>query len=182
MSRFRSLHGWKVFAAAMLTATQFFLPTRSSGAEHSDLPNFDKRTSRSNFDVRKSQDRQKALAHLIELVPEVKVDFETVVGSPKWISSPEGFLSGPNGAGKGISPDAQRGIKPGDVHKPVKAFLNEHPSLFGHDSSALSQAPIRREFISAHNGLHTTVWQQELDGIPIFNAVLIGHTTADGRL
>src|SRR5436305_13544106 len=114
MSGPQRLHGWKLFAATILAAAQFFLPTRSDSEEHSDLPNLDNRTRLTDFELRQNPDRQKALAHLTELVPDAKVDFETVAGSPKWISAPQGFLSGPHGVG--ISPEAGRGIAPGDVH------------------------------------------------------------------
>src|SRR5262249_244981 len=33
-----------------------------------------------------------------------------------------------------------------------------------------------------HNGLRTVVWQQQLDGIPVFESVLIGNTTKRGEL
>ena len=33
-----------------------------------------------------------------------------------------------------------------------------------------------------HNGLHTVVWQQQLDGIDVHQAVFISHTTERGEL
>ena len=39
-----------------------------------------------------------------------------------------------------------------------------------------------REFTTPHNGLKTVVWEQQVDGIPVFEAVLISHTTRKGEL
>ena len=36
--------------------------------------------------------------------------------------------------------------------------------------------------VSAHNGLRTVVWEQQVEGIPVFEGVLISHTTRDGAL
>src|SRR2546429_2231234 len=146
------------------------------------LANFDKRHRADYKPENVGGDQQKGLAHLADLAPEAKVSFDAIVGSPRWISSRDSFLSGPNGLGKGISRNAHRGIDAGDVHKAVKAFLNEHSLLFGHDATALTGSRVIRQFTSAHNDLHTTVWEQQVDGIPVFEGLLIGHTTAAGEL
>src|SRR5207244_10197645 len=80
------------------------------------------------------------------------------------------------------SPLAVQGTSTNDPYQPVKAFLNEHSALFGHDATLLSSAKISRDGVAAHNGLRTTVWQQMLDGIPVFESVLIGNTTKRGEL
>ena len=41
---------------------------------------------------------------------------------------------------------------------------------------------VKRDYITAHNGLRTVVWEQQLDGIAVFEAVLISHTTGRGEL
>jgi hypothetical protein len=61
-------------------------------------------------------------------------------------------------------------------------FLDEHVALFGYGAGALASAKITRESTGAHNGLRRVVWQQQLDGIPVFNAVLIGNITRRGEL
>jgi hypothetical protein len=149
---------------------------------HGSLPNLDKRVYHAPDDLLRSEQRSKGLAHLSELAPGARVDFDPVGGSPKWVATANGFLSGANAIGKAISPNAHRRIEATDRHKAVKAFLNEHSALFGHDATALNGARITREFTGAHNGLRTTVWQQEVDGIPVFEAVLIGHITRAGEL
>lgn len=160
-----------------LLALLLFLVQTSGGGQHN--PNLDKRQPNTG---NPELEPQKAATHLAELLPGATIQFDPIVGSPKWISSRDGFLSGRNGVGKAITPQAHRGIHPADPHSAIKAFLNEHAKLFGHDSTALHRARVGRDFTSAHNGLRTAVWEQELDGIPVFQAALIGHITAAGEL
>ncbi len=160
----------------------FLTVTRLGAGEHFDQPNFDRRARTPQTDLRSTADHRKGLEHLAELAPEARVDFDPVVGNPRWISAPGSFLSGLNGVGKAISDGGHRGVDAADPHKAMKAFLNEHALLFGHDSSGLHHARITLEFRSPHSGLLTTVWEQEIDGVPVFDAVLVGHATAAGEL
>ena len=41
---------------------------------------------------------------------------------------------------------------------------------------------MQRDFITAHNRLRSVVWQQRVDDIPVFEGVLISHTTEKGEL
>src|SRR5205085_3278240 len=43
-------------------------------------------------------------------------------------------------------------------------------------------AKITREIVAADNGLRSVVWEQSVDDIPVFEGVLISHTTAKGEL
>jgi len=69
-----------------------------------------------------------------------------------------------------------------ESHRSVKAFLDEHASVFGHGSEILKDAAVRRDHVARHNGLRTVVWEQQLDGISVDEGVLIGHETAQGEL
>jgi hypothetical protein len=64
----------------------------------------------------------------------------------------------------------------------VKRFLDENAALFGHGAEVLASARITREFVGEHNGLRTIVWEQRLDGIPLFQSVIIAHITRQGEL
>src|SRR5262245_22439854 len=81
------------------------------------LPDLDRRLHQSTT---QSEERQRGVAHLRELAPDVQVEFDSTSGSPKWIASKSGFLSQANGVGNAISPNAHRGIDREDRHKPVK--------------------------------------------------------------
>ena len=110
-----------------------------------------------------------ALAALRAAVPGVRVDFDALTGAPSQILAPGHLLAdGP--------------LDPADPAAPVKAFLDAHAGLFGHDSGALRQTRVTREDVAAHSGMRTTVWQQEVDGIPLYNTILRANVTQDGGL
>ena len=46
----------------------------------------------------------------------------------------------------------------------------------------MDAARIKREFTNAVSGLRTVVWEQQVDGVPLFDSVLISHTTKRGDL
>jgi hypothetical protein len=143
------------------------------------IENFDLRTGAA--EAAPSPAQTNALNYLRSLVPAVRVEFDPVVASPKFISAREGFLSGANGAGRAVSASAASAFA-GDPYGPTKAFVSEHRDLFGFGPESLADSEISREFQTEHNGLHTVVWQQHLDGIPLFEAVFISHTTKAGEL
>lgn len=148
----------------------------------SELPNFDQRTDINAQPAAPSLDHRAALANLKTRLPDAQVDFDELLGSPKWISSPHGFLTGPNGSGGGISTKALSEFSSTDSNRVTKAFLREHSALFGHGPEALNAARVKREFVAAHNGLRTVVWEQQVDGIPVFEALLISHLTQKREL
>jgi hypothetical protein len=144
-----------------------------------------------DLDVRKAEPakapalaplRAQAAAQLQAVLPDVQVDLEEITQAPKFIHRREGFLSGPKGEGLAISPAIARAVPINDPHRTVKAFLNEYATLFGHGAEILDTTRTTKDFVTAHNGLRTVVWQQELDGIDVFEAVLIGNLTKAGEL
>ncbi|MFZ2644495.1 MAG: M36 family metallopeptidase, partial [Verrucomicrobiia bacterium] len=60
--------------------------------------------------------------------------------------------------------------------------MNEHSALFGHGAEVLANVRVKRDYVTPHNGMNTVVWQQELDGIAVFDGVLMAHTTQRGEL
>ena len=69
-----------------------------------------------------------------------------------------------------------------DPHAPLKQFLDENAALFGRGADILSTAVISREYVTDRTGVRTVVWQQQLDGIPVFEALLKAHITKRGEL
>jgi uncharacterized repeat protein (TIGR01451 family) len=122
------------------------------------------------------------MSELKSQLPSAAVDFDELLGTPKFARSQDGFLTGPGGEGRAVTAKSLRAVATSDPDRAVKAFLNEHSSLYGHGAEALDAAKITRTDISARNGLRTVVWQQQLDGIPVFESVLIGNTTKRGEL
>ncbi len=112
----------------------------------------------------------------------VRVDRDRVLGRPGFVAQRDGLLTGANGEGAMIPKAALDAIPAGDPHRVVKAFLNEHRDVFGHDATALNGALVKRDYVAAHNGLHTTVWEQQVAGIPVFEASIQAHVTKRGEL
>jgi hypothetical protein len=145
------------------------------------LQDFDARTQNAPPQTTAAFDHAPALANLTARVPDVKVDFDEITGSPAWVRSAQGFLTGTNGGGA-VSAQRLAQFSATDPHRVTRAFLDEHRTLFGHGSEALDAARIKREFITRHNGLHTVIWEQQVDGIPVFEAILVSQTTKRGEL
>ncbi len=144
------------------------------------LPNFDVRSSA--VPAAAAPEKSAALEILRQSVPSVKVEFEPVSGAPKMVASTDGFLTGPEGRGKTISASNLASFATTDPHHVTKSFLQEHRALFGHGPEALATARVRRDDLTAHNGMHTMVWEQQVDGIAVFEGRLISHTTGKGEL
>lgn len=123
-------------------------------------------------------------AKLHGLIPGVRIDIDEVVGSPAWVMSPAGFLSGPANKEEITPKMAQAVPKPGedDPLRPIKRFLNENSALFGHGAEALTNAGIKDDFVTPHNGMRSVVWEQQVDGIPLYGGLLVGHLTRNGEL
>ena len=116
-------------------------------------------------------------------VPDVQIERHAIHGSPKWIAAREGSLTGANGQGKGMAGAvAKRVLAPNDPHRVIKAFVDEHAGLFGHDATALEGARLKRDATTRHNGLRTVVWEQEHEGIRVFDAVFIANVTKNEEL
>lgn len=64
----------------------------------------------------------------------------------------------------------------------VETFLDRYPGLFGHTGAALRDARLTREDVTAHNGMSTLVWGQQLDGIPLFKTILKANVSKDGQI
>ncbi|MDP3850420.1 MAG: hypothetical protein Q8Q59_07960 [Luteolibacter sp.] len=120
-------------------------------------------------EARTSPRQLAALEELRAKVPGVTVDFDPLSGAPSNIVAVGRFLFGTRSDKR-------------DAAATVKEFLNAHADLFGNDSSSLEQARITREDVGAHNGMHTLVWQQEVDGIPLYRTILRANVTKDGEL
>ncbi len=127
-------------------------------------------------------ERSQAAAKLRERVPQAQIDFDEITGSPKRIAATRGFLTGLNGVGGAVSEENARSFRADDPHRATKAFLHEHKLLFGHGPEILEFARVQREHTPQHNGLRTVIWEQQLDGIAVFEAVLMSHTTRGGEL
>ena len=144
-----------------------------------------------NFDVRRgagrgpaplAQAQAAAQARVRAAVPDVQIEWDSLLGTPHWIHRREGFLTGPQGEGQAVAAKTARAWPAGDPDRPIKAFLEEHRALFGHGPEALVSAEKKRDYVTAHNGLRTVAWEQLLDGIPVRGAVFLAHVTRQGEV
>src|SRR5881397_930519 len=155
---------------AVLTAA-FALASLLVAAAQPDaeLANFDARLQGVPQHQALAGQRETAASELKRKIPGIQIDLDQVTAAPSWIQSAIGFLTGPD-AEEGIVPKAPYAVPPRvdapDAHPSVKQFLDENSAVFGHDSTILNDARISREFVTAHNGMRTIVWEQVLDGIP----------------
>ena len=169
------------------------LPAADAPHEHDALPNLDRRLERlaaanaaaPAMRAASRAERAEAEATLRSRLPDLQLERHEVTRSPKWVSARDGFLTGRNGAGRGAGANiaaAAAGLRADDPNRVAKSFVNEHAALFGHDASALERAGVKRDYVTGHNGMRTTVWQQQHEGIEVFEAVFLAHTTKDGEL
>ncbi|HWN96061.1 MAG TPA: M36 family metallopeptidase [Methylomirabilota bacterium] len=126
------------------------------------------------------EEQRGAHTKLKQLAPGVTADFEPLLGTPKWVHAGGGFLTGENGEGRTVSADTAKRFER-DSHKALKGFLHEQRALFRHGPEVLDNSIKRRDHRGEH-GLRTVVWEQQVDGIPVFDSVLVAHTTARGEL
>lgn len=156
-------------------------------ANRQELPNLDKRAEAALVARQLAVDqgkavRQQATEQLKARLRAVQVDEDELLGTPKFVRALDGFLTGPGGEGRAVKPETVRALAANDPHRAAKAFLNEHQAMFGHGAEVLATARVKRDYVTPHNGMHTVAWQQELDGITVFDGVLITHTTQRGEL
>ena len=128
--------------AMFLAAWPAFAATPKNGR----LPNLDRRLERLTaanaaapaIRATGPPERNAAEATLRARLPRVQIDRDPIHGQVKWLAAYDGFLTGPNGAGRGLTAGpALRAVPMNDPHRIIKAFINEHAAIFGHDTRAL---------------------------------------------
>ena len=147
---------------------------------HPPLTNYDSRVATAAAKPSAAVDQ--AAATLKNSLPGVQIAWDELLGAPRLISASRGFLTGPSGIGKAVSPSLAAALPAGDPEAVIKAFVNGYAPLFGHDAGALTAGTVTRDYVTEHNGMHTVVWQQNVNEIPVFEALFIGHVSARGEL
>ncbi|HEX5218762.1 MAG TPA: M36 family metallopeptidase [Verrucomicrobiae bacterium] len=132
--------------------------------------------------VTPSAQQDAALARLQAQLPRVEVAFDEVTVAPRSVSRLDGFLTPASSSAPASPPGTAAALPIIDTNQPIKTFLDEYRDLFGHGSEALNQTRVVRDYITAHNGMRTVAWQQEVDGIPVSEGVLVAHLTRLGEL
>lgn len=148
-----SLRSACLFFLAIITAPAVLPPALE------EMPNLDRRPKIEAASLK--ENHRSAIATLKASTPDATVDF---AGQPnaRWVSAERGFLTGPGGRGRSVSAATLALFPTNETHLPSKAFVKEHPALFGFGPDALDRARVKREFTTSHNGLKTVVWEQHL--------------------
>ena len=137
---------------------------------------------RSKVNPELTPSKKAALAKLKGTVPDARVTFNEKLGTPSWVASPKSLLTGPRGFSKSTPAAGANVLAENTPHRAVKVFLNEHSGLYGYNANVLDNAKVVRSYAAAHNGVQTTVWEQQVQGISVYESVLIGHVTANQEL
>ena len=127
-------------------------------------------------------EQAQAEAALRAKVRRVEIARDEITNAPSFVGSAHEFLTGAGGVGMAVSQQALERVPATDPHRAVKAFIDEYRSVFGHRSDVLNSAAITKDYVTAHNGMRTMVWQQQLDSVRVFEATLQAHLTARGEL
>ena len=189
----RSLHPlWLLVLAAALgpLASSAQPPTEHSGS----LPNFDRRTPVARPAPAPTapaataeasaaiSPRPTGEAALRARVRGLRLERDLLLGTVASLGSPHAFLTGPTGEETPAATEALTALPITEPHRRVKAFIDEHRTIFGHTSGVLTTARVARDYVTAHNGLRTTVWEQHVDEIRVFEATFQAHVTARGEI
>ena len=143
------------------------------------LPDFDRRPGEKTAGPELGgQGRQAAVRNLAG-EPPIKVDFDKILGAPRLISTEQGFL---RPAEKTGPPGPIQALSERDPYRGVKSFVRDHGVLFGHGPDVLESARIQREYVTAHSGLRTVTWEQQLDGVPVFEGLFTANLSRGGDL
>src|SRR5690349_5609669 len=70
-------------------------------SKQAELANFDKRSGTTGAGQARGVSGDAGEAHLRAVIPDVKIDRDEILGTPQWITSPRGWLSGPKRAKAG---------------------------------------------------------------------------------
>lgn len=151
-------------------------------SKHEPIPDVDVRNNLTVVSNQFSAAHEVGVRRLQSHIADLRIGRDARQLHPNFVARQNGFLTGPNGSGTAISAARLNRFSANDPHRVTKAFLDENPDLFGHDASALTNAVLLHDAVGPHNGLRSTVWQQNLDGIPIFEATFHAHVTRNGEL
>jgi hypothetical protein len=111
--------------------------------------------------------RQAVIAAMVKADPGVRVDDHMSLGTPQYVRSLTGFLTGP--------------IK-GDAKDVARAWIAAHADLLGVTLGEVDKSPMSADFVT-HGGLmHHFTWQQAIGGIDVYGNELRVNVTGRGEV
>lgn len=151
---------------SILVGIVLWLSLRDSGAA---LPNFDKRRAGRG---EPALERQTARGQ-----GDFVVSMDLVTGSPRSIRAPSGFLAG---TASGIH--AQSSTNAGSPVEAMKALIRTRQDLFNHGPELMDQLALQQDYATPHNGMRTVRWQQNFEGVAVFEGLISAQFDRAGRL
>lgn len=190
----------RLFAAGLLalpsvTSAQMIAVTGQAESSNTSTPFATAQTSRSSFgtsealadfDVRENDPatqnrivqlgksgvmarREQARTELIARTPRLAIDINPALATPDFVRSTTSFLS-------------ETVVGPVDGVAITKQYIKQNADLFGIEPTALDAARVTRDAVTAHNGVRTVWWQQEIEGVPVVGCDLRVNILPDGRI
>jgi len=111
--------------------------------------------------------RGAALARLAKAIPGLVIDDNQFYGTPHFLRSTRALLTG-------ASPAAPRDV--------ARAFIAANQDLFEISPAEVDSARISRDFKTRHNGATHLTFNQQIEGLDIYDCMIKANITLDGRL
>ena len=145
------------------------------------LPNYDlRRAPAANAAQGQARTAIAATTNSVPANPNLRIDKDPLLGFPSWVTPRHGFLTAPTNHAQAAI--AGNSLTAPDPYQPVKQFLNDNAAALGHGAEILQSAQIVQEYTMPQSGLHTIVWEQNLNGVSVYKGRLVGHLTKNGEL
>lgn len=171
------------FVAVAIATTTTTIATASVAPAQPPLPNLDARKSFTNSTAAvRFQAAAASAGSLSAQVNGVRFRPDTRTGGARFLAAQRGFLTGAGGAGKGITAASLNALPVSDPFRVVKAFVNEHAAVFGHDASQLTAAQVKVDAVTPQSGMRTVIWQQRVDDIPVYGALFVSQLSKNEEL
>ncbi|HEV8113743.1 MAG TPA: M36 family metallopeptidase [Planctomycetota bacterium] len=103
-------------------------------------------------------------------IPQLRIDRESLFGTPRWIASTARFLTEP------VAGDLF------DAVAVTRAFVAAHGSLLEIAPEELDRSRRARDYRTQHNGIRHLTFQQQIGGIDLLGAELRANVTRHGEL
>ncbi len=171
----------RLHALILLVLSGFFVAT-VFGVGKPVLPNLDKRRDQPKAKHAAPPEKQKTVEILHARIKDLSISEDDVLNSPKMVGSTRSFLTGPNGNGGAVSELTEKAVGRNEDYRAVKTFLTEHRALFGFGPEALTAAKLHKDYKTKPANFRTMIWNQELDGISVFQGMFKAHLASHGEL
>jgi hypothetical protein len=150
-----------------------FFDARLDSAEL-PLPAITAKLSARNANGGGAQARAAEIARMRGTIPDLAVDDDLILGTPRFVRSTSTFLTAATKDGNSLAAST-------DI---VRAYIADHAALFqlGLKGEELDLARIERNYITDHNGIRHLTYQQTINGADLFGSEIRANVMPDGRL